>query len=537
MKLLKAEVQNFGSYSKLEFSFQDKGLALLHGATGSGKSTFQDIPMWILFGVTAKGGNVDDIRSWNSNNVPISSTFGILYIEHNNKTIRITRVRGTSSQNDLCYEIDGVVYRGKDITETQVRINELLCADAYTYTLASYYNEFSPTGTFFTDAASKRKLLAENLVNLDMPMKLLDKLALTKKEVKEDLIELNSNLHGSSGQLGELGRIRTDVMIRSSQYSEYQTNLISKLASKRDNFVTEKKAKIEVLEIKFKEFEQSRSVNIERLNKHYTDLKARFFIENRCISCGYLGSKSEKEVEEINDGQEWSINQELNAINPYTFELDRIKKAENHYDKQIIEESTRQNPFVSQLNSINCDINLLKKGIQIIETHISDLDHKLNSIIYLTKLTDQLRGELLKRSVQILEGKVNRYLETYFDTEMRVGFSIENGDKLDINIWKSGHECSYKQLSKGQRGLLKLCFSVSVMEAVSNKIGVSFDTIMLDESLDGLDTSLKIKAFGLFQELEKTHSSIFVIEHSNDFQTLFDNQYHVTLENDESKIS
>lgn len=36
MKLLKAEVHNFGSYKDLEFDFNDLGLALIHGATGSG---------------------------------------------------------------------------------------------------------------------------------------------------------------------------------------------------------------------------------------------------------------------------------------------------------------------------------------------------------------------------------------------------------------------------------------------------------------------------------------------------------------------
>src|SRR5258706_14383017 len=98
MKLLKIHAENFGSYESLELDFQEMGLALLQGPTGAGKSTVMDMVFWAMFGQTAKGGNVDEVRSWKAID---SITKVILTIEVPNAKLSITRIRGKSSQNDL----------------------------------------------------------------------------------------------------------------------------------------------------------------------------------------------------------------------------------------------------------------------------------------------------------------------------------------------------------------------------------------------------------------------------------------------------
>ncbi len=89
---------------------------------------------------------------------------------------------------------------------------------------------------------------------------------------------------------------------------------------------------------------------------------------------------------------------------------------------------------------------------------------------------------------------------------------------------------------KGQRQMLKLSFVLSVMAAASNKAGVHFDNLFFDEALDGLDTDMKVKAYGLLEELATRHGSVLVIDHAPEFQALFDRRYHVTLDGDHSHI-
>jgi len=152
-------------------------------------------------------------------------------------------------------------------------------------------------------------------------------------------------------------------------------------------------------------------------------------------------------------------------------------------------------------------------------------------------LSFKLRGELLRQSIKHVEVNTNRLLETYFDSALRVSFELSKLDDLNVTIAKNGNECSYRQLSKGQRGLLKLCFSISIMEIAANKAGLKFETLFFDEALDGLDTELKLKAYNLFAELEKSHSSVLVIDHNSELQSLFTKQYHVKLVNEESEIT
>src|ERR1700733_14163073 len=124
MKLLSGEFHNFGSYDRFEIDFTETGLTLLYGPTGAGKSSIPDMVAWCLYGVTGKNGNADDVRSWNNPQEPTSGTLQLW--RHGKVFMLVDRIRG--DKNDLYYrryESDQPS-RGKDMPETQKRINELL---------------------------------------------------------------------------------------------------------------------------------------------------------------------------------------------------------------------------------------------------------------------------------------------------------------------------------------------------------------------------------------------------------------------------
>src|SRR5258706_10723800 len=92
------------------------------------------------------------------------------------------------------------------------------------------------------------------------------------------------------------------------------------------------------------------------------------------------------------------------------------------------------------------------------------------------------------------------------------------------------------QLSKGQRQLLKLCFSVSVMQAVSNQHGISFKQLFFDESLDGLDENFKLKACTMLENLALDDTGVYLVEHSMSVKAMINNKYKVGLVNGSSQI-
>jgi DNA repair exonuclease SbcCD ATPase subunit len=110
-------------------------------------------------------------------------------------------------------------------------------------------------------------------------------------------------------------------------------------------------------------------------------------------------------------------------------------------------------------------------------------------------------------------------------------------DHLEVLIDKSGYTSNFKQLSKGQRQLLKLCFSVAVMEVVSNQLGIRFGNLFFDEAIEGLDEPLKLKAFTVFEKLSIDRNSVLVVDHTVSFQNMFSTQYIVNTIQDTSRLN
>lgn len=500
MKLLAAQVENFGSYKELIFEFSDLGLVLIHGATGSGKSTLQDIVPWILYGVTAKAGNADEIRSWTA----AAPTFGVLHIDLRGEALTIKRVRGTPSQNDLHWlegdHLDPI--RGKDITETQKLLEQRLGISADLYIAGAYYNEFSPAGSFFLAKAKDRRELLEKITDLSLPIKIAERTTNAKRDTKKALTETVARHNKAGGRLEAALRSERQTARDAERWDEDQTAVIKEFQEKSERFEEEKAIKINILVEKRDKFLQS---------THRSPT---------CPTCG--GAYGEDTIRP--------------TLNPYDSQIEATQSFQNTYAEQIERERKKPNSFLMSLVRVRSELAQALK----VEAHehdlMADLQHRYNSLEQLQDLSAKLRGALLVRSIAQIEGLTNSLLSKYFDAELRVAFTTDGGDNLEVQISKNGYDCVYKQLSKGQRGLLKLCFAVSIMKAAANEAGMHFDTLFFDESLDGLDSDLKTKAFSLFSELSISHSNVLVIDHSGELQTLFSNKFQVTLNDDISEV-
>lgn len=561
MKIRKFRVENFGSYPMLEVDFEGGGLALLYGPTGAGKSTVMDAVCWCLYGVTAKNGNADDVRSWFTQ----EPTTGSIIVEVKGNEYVINRVRGKSTQNDL--SIHGA--RGVNVTETQKLINEKLGADADTFVAASYFNEFSPTSTFFIAKAKERRDLFVKLANLSFPNTLADRLTdrriatkkkftgaseafVREKATVENLTHMIQSMKNSEHsweykhQL-DLQNIETDL-------AKYNTDLqkeIEELRSKSENFHENKKAKLAELQAKFDDievepeswFNDRLQVLSEEISKHQAE---------KCGACGQAlaGHRTEllSEVETLKNAR-WKngvlrekaaelldqIRNVQTATNHYEEQIPALMQRKNPYELLLETEKGKINPYTSKLEAFQKDFDKASKRMAEQETLLNALKDDLSRLNMLYDMCPTLRAELLKMAINAIQDDTNRYLERYFDSELRIEFTLD-GDSLDVGVQKSGNACSYRQLSKGQRQLLKLTFALSVMAASANQSGMKFENLFFDEALDGLDESLKLKAFSLFEALEPSYTSILLIDHAPAFQNMFTKKFAVGTEGDRSYI-
>lgn len=508
MRVISCSLENFASYKSLEFSFENQGLTLIQGSTGSGKSTLCDAISWVLFGRTAKDGAVDEVLSWSASG-PTKGTI-ILTDSAASSAFSIMRIRGEKA-NDLYFDTgpaSAKMQRGKDINDTQKQINNLLGVTVDAYLAGAYYHEFSQTAQFFTTTAKNRRSICEQLVDLSLPKTLQNRLSEQSKVLNKQEQAYDRDIRLFGDRLERLPKT-------------------ADLKAKANTFAVDKKKSLDSLNNKIDAL-----VNTVKSDDYFKAIKQDLLASRHDLgsgTCGECGAKKHSaehtkiEVKLAELAQEIRLNEQQKSL---------LKDLIKQLDTEIATENTyaalaKENEIQTADLTIKLDLTVLKHTENA--TGISDLETLL-------EVTADLRSVTIKNTISRLESQTNKLLEDYFDSEIKVTFEVEAADKLDVTILKDGNLCAYTQLSKGQRQLLKLCFGVSVMRQVANHNGVSFNCAFLDEALDGMDDALKIKTYRLLQELSKDFESLFVVDHSESLKAMFSNKYSVELINGESRI-
>lgn len=531
MKLNTIIAENFGSFEKFNFTLEDNGLSLIYGPTGSGKSTIQDMVCWALFGITAKNGTVDEIRNWVNKDTLTAVSLSFCIGENQ---LTVTRIRGKQSDNDLYWTENDTQNRGKDITETQKLIEHRIGITSELYISGAYFSEFSPTRNFFVSKSNEKRQVLEEVANVSFAIESAEIFKTNKKSVEKlltDSINKSNLVDEKSNWL--LSTIET-TRESAEQWEVSNKEAIAATSARIHNFEQEKEDKVKKLETKQEIFEINRTKNINILSNKVEQLEKLLMGEDvECPTCGSPQlSKERAKLENCLNKLENLLKEE----NMYTFHVEEAKKIKNTYKEQLVAIKLATNPYRKQLED---NILALKQNKLLLKKQkviTADLEKKVLGLKQLYQLSFELRGEVLRKATGAIQKNTNEYIEKYFDGALRIELGIQDSDNVKSVIKKNGYECSYKQLSKGQRCILNLCFSVAFMRVAANNNSVHFDTLFFDEALDGLDTELKVKAFSLFQKLSIEHNSIFIIDHSEDFKALFDNTYEVSMVSDASSI-
>lgn len=576
MKLTNCEAWNFGSYAHIEFDMSSPGLGLVYGKTGSGKSMLPDLPCWIIFGVTAKNGAADEVRSWQA---PDQPTKGVLSVQLGEGNIEITRIRGKSGQNDLWWTeapSHEKKERGKDLSETQRRLCERLGVDSTLYLSASYFCDFSPSGQFFVSKAPVRRELFEKIASLELPIKLGERTSEARKSAKKELEKLELELARLKGRLEQSVSSKVGTLTSHDEWADKRGIIEDKLKKDHEAAFKDVNKNVPVLEAKIKFIQEELKeikamepdlvaarkdqsvilINLKSAQKELARLQevgneacptclspqadnkhrqARIVELNKSITKNQkLSAEAEIKVERFQTAteKEVTLSSDLRRVERDKEEkLRKLAQAQRELDSL-----DQENPFAAVLLKLQQEIKQTDAKIATTSVASQDLQLKVARLSRLYDMSFELRGELLKKAVNQIETSTNSYLEKYFDAEIRVTFSLEDSDNLEVTIQKSGFECSFKQLSRGQRAMLRLTFAISIMEASANTAGVHFDNLFFDEATDGWDDETKVKAFRLFEDLAKNHSSVMVIDHCVQLQSMFVNKYHVELVGDYSHI-
>jgi len=435
-------------------------------------------------------------------------------------------------------------------------INNLLGLNYETYLSGAYFHEFSATASFFISSAKERRAICEQIVDLTLPKKIQAELVIKKKDAKKVVdIEL-AQLTKAQDRIGHL----TDNLEGlSNQESEYLNELSQKIKNYkklRDNFEeTQSKTLIDLSAQKDRVRAEIANLGnlradvdrIKSLRGTINTLSSAQAAEGICGECG--GPKDHTKNKELQNIifsynlQKLAVEHTLWQGSQLSLKIKSLEQAslteaarKNTYHGLLTELKTEKNPYEEQIENnttglakVIAEETLRSDRLLIAKQVLADLE-------LLSEVTDTLRSRTIINTINQVQDNTNKLLSTHFDAELTVNFEVVDADKLEVSIYKDSNICVYTQLSKGQRQLLKLCFGLSIMKAVSNNNSVKFNSIFLDESLDGLDDNLKVKSYTLLQTLALEYDSVFVVEHNESLKAMFPKRFIVTNTNGESTI-
>lgn len=385
----------------------------------------------------------------------------------------ITRTR---KPNDLYFFEQGVVQRGKDLLDTQKILNTKLGLDYEFYLASSYYHEFSQTAQFFTATAKTRRQICEQLVDLTLAVKLKNNLKVEKQETTQTLSDIQSEMAGLKNSIAVWQKAETSEKDKAEGWEAQKQSRLQRLAQQHESF------------------EKSRK-RIEH---------------NKCSACG----TQLKEPKEI------------------------VNTAENPYSQQLIDIEEQKNPHSRSVKDFSKELTDARDQHALLATEeLMAVQPYLDRVDELSDIVDRFRSISISNTITFLQTKTNQLLIDFFDAEIQVKFEVQDADKVEAIIYKDGNEASFTQLSKGQRQLLKLCFGVSVMQAVQNHHNIAADKLWFDESTDGLDDNMKLKALKMLQFIAQSYNGVYLVEHSESLKAMVNNKYSVALVHGESQLA
>ena len=100
-------------------------------------------------------------------------------------------------------------------------------------------------------------------------------------------------------------------------------------------------------------------------------------------------------------------------------------------------------------------------------------------------------------------------------------------EKISVKIFNSGEECSYDSLSGGERCRVCLAVNLAISDLACSMSQSSFNILMIDEMFNGLDENGKNQTVKLLKDLEGRFDTVFVIDHTESFKSMFTNTINV----------
>lgn len=539
-------IEGFCSIPYLELNLGSKGITVIRGATGEGKTTILSALVWGAYGKNLKGKS--DVNTWekyrpkNYNGTKVEIYFG-----KDGKTHKITRclkykgeVNGAKGKDRLIYEIDAVEVSEKNRGEIQALIN----AD-----LGMSYSLFMNSILFgqgmkrlIQESSSDKKDLFEEIFELEYISKARD---IAKGYYTEALREYNeiSQKYSSSKEKKQSIQRMLDDLKKQANHVKNDLSSRVKVLEKKLSLLAKAKKENELKEtVTYKNrieqrIQEARDNQKELLNKiNDAKKKTRVSLEEfigviiKLLKRGDIKNSLKRlmevkkafgDIERLQD----KCSKLADKISNYRDKLEELRDQEyeankvqrdidlTHVEIKKLLSEKRAGVNLGLIKKYKTQLSTISDKLQSIESEMEEKRAKVDN--YKWVMDDPLgnrgiKAFLFESSLDIL----NETLESYSEV---LGFSILfyvdiHSVKKDFNtqIIMDGIEVSYEELSGGQKTLVNIAMAFAMNEVMTKAKGINI--AFLDEVFENLSSEYVDLVIGLIRKIYKD-KTLYLISH------------------------
>ena len=577
MRLNRLFLSNFLSFEPTSIKLSNRGLLLVSGKNGSGKSSlFSKAITWGLFGQTPDGLKGDSV-------IRIGETK--TEVELNLDGLTIIRQRPHKLQFLLPNADDYIEYRNTN--EAQNFINTRIQRDFTTFINADYFGQ-GRKSNFINESPKVQLEILEEILELNSLEPVIE---LTKKQIanwtiiRDDLkiqfVQYSSELEALSNQKAALHnqlRHLTEDLEKNQQLLKSQetkkaneTIKITPLPELIDSNIEADKQLIDKLTLEINKLlsllDRSK-ITIQSLKKLKKEIKDQI-----CPTCDQqvdveLTNKLRKEqdslsvkiLEETNNFDK--LNQEKNneaialgnikaQANERLKRLEALKVININYDEQI--NSTKNNILAikGKIDLINDQITKLQETLahqtcylEDIKTDLLDSETRLLKVKFWQNVfSKDFKNFVIRETLPFIEERTRYHLNLLNNSHIDVSFStikeLKSGEErslFNINFKVKNGGSEYSSLSGGEKQIASFAIGLTLSELVDMQNGEPSNIIILDEPFTELDnTNCENVINYLNNELLKKKETIILISNDDRMKSLVTNV--LEIEKDENGIS
>ena len=537
MRLDTVCAQNFLSHRDTSISVEAAQRYQVAGENGAGKTSIAvDAPLWALFG-QSRGGTTEQLKGPWGDRMLVSVTFAV-----RGKEYRVQRTRGASGSLTLENLTDGLDLTEKHIAMTQTKIGELIG------TFGSFVNTAifrqGDALRFATMRPEERRSLFEELLNLEVFADIETVARRRRVEAERTVEHMSERSRRIVEAEAQIGGCRADLLVVRSRIDDVETergvaqaalddatrDLVGMDALQRqkqqvidDAFSAEREwLAAKASADQFTATVERRIQELERVSRQI------------CPTCGQLidSATTQQRTEEL-QAEIATAGERLKMANErveatYAALLDarsQVTVAAQQVEAKFQSARDRHAQLSSQLPGLDQTLRELRSmegaltgSIETLETSIADkalvtqslqtAQHEIRGFSLIAEAFSK-RGiprELMRGFANELEKAANALLSGLTTMTIRIALDKDGATKSGVTegtveLWVAdqGGERKVEMLSGGEKMRVMLALRLGIAQVRARRSDRAIRTLILDESLDGLDTAGRDAAMAMLQ--------------------------------------